>query len=70
MHVCFGPTESYRQSHNNLSTILQARFQLSTNSPETKTEFVMLPSLSGKNSKQYFVLGSFLTHHPELIIQN
>jgi len=25
MRVCFGPTESYRQLHNNISSILEAR---------------------------------------------
>jgi len=25
MQVCFGPTESYRKSHNNLSSIVEAR---------------------------------------------
>jgi hypothetical protein len=43
--------------------------RISTNSPEYKTEFFVV-ALPRKMWKHFFVSGGFITHHPELIIQN
>jgi len=71
MHVRFGPTESYRQSQNNLSSILEARgSDLDQTVRRIRRNLSILLCLPRKMSKQYFVPGGFITHHPELIIHN
>ena len=44
--------------------------QISTGSPETKTEFADFALSVRKISKQHFVTGDFTAHYHELIIQN
>jgi hypothetical protein len=73
MHVCFGPTETYRNHTITYPLFSRQGVRNSTNSPEYKTEFFVVALSDQKNVEAVLCIRwlhytSSRTDHPELII--